>query len=220
LATDEWVKQATRYCRSWEVRYIYNKLEHPIETLALVDELCVIANETTPKCGFDLRLNDSVEDLLWLALHLGIEAKYFFVDRLQLSNPESSLQKHGVPERVATRQVQRANFTRQLTELRLDNDYCSSGLWSKDGKMLGYDQLDLPFPLIQRIATWQRDFDDTVMPPKTGDEEWWDSHSREEIEIAKMLQSTLGQSVSVKLYRSDLWLAADEVARADENNAF
>jgi hypothetical protein len=32
LATDEWVKQATRYCRSWEVRYVYDrKLENPIE---------------------------------------------------------------------------------------------------------------------------------------------------------------------------------------------
>jgi hypothetical protein len=35
--------------------------------------------------------------------------------------------------------------------------------------MLGYDWLDVPFPLVQRIAAWQRDFDDMATPPEKAD---------------------------------------------------
>lgn len=156
LATEEWIKHATRYCRSWEAHYVYDGNIRLIETLALIDELCVIADEKTPGSGFDLKLPKGVEDLLWLALDIGIKAKYFHVDRMRLGNPEDCLIKCGVPERVATRLENRGDFTRQLTELRLYNDYSSSGLWYKNGKMLGYDLLDLPFPLIRRIAARQK----------------------------------------------------------------
>lgn len=112
LATDAWVKQATRYCRDWTVRYVYDgKLDDPIDILAGVDSLHVIANEPTPKSGFDLKLSEPVEDLLWLAFGLGVEAKYYHVERTQLMNPDTYLQKRGAPERVAARQAQRAAFT-------------------------------------------------------------------------------------------------------------
>lgn len=202
LATDEWIGQVTRYCRSWEARYVYDQgLRDPIEVLALIDELCVIGDEKPPRVGFDLKLPDAAEDLLWLAIDLGIDAAYFSVDRLRLSNPETLLERRGVPERVAARQAQRAVFTRQLTELHLDNDYCSSGLWDKDGKMLGYDLLDLPFPLVKRIAAWQRDFNDTMNPPHEVDKVWQERHAREKIEIAKALQNALGPGIAV--YREE-----------------
>lgn len=211
LVADEWVKPATRYCRDWEIRYVYGgNLDDPIEILALVDELCVIANEQTPSRGCDLKLENSVEELLWLALDLGIKAQYRMVDGMSLWNPEVCLKQRGVPQRVALRQAQRAAFTRQLAELRIENEYGSSGLWDTDGKMLGYDRLDLPFPLVKRIAAWQRDFDDTVTPPDNGDDAWWDRHGKEKIEIAKALQAAVGSGITVSVRSGDRWLAVSE----------
>ena len=215
LATDAWVAEATRYCRDWIVRYLRDEtLDEPLDILALADELCVIANETRPGPGFDLKLSDSAEELLWLAIELGVEARYCYLDRTQLWKPELGLKDCGVAERVAARKAQCAAFTRQLKEIRLDNEFGSSGLWDEDGRMLGYDQLDLPFPLVRRIAAWQRDFDDTVTPPDEGSDEWWDRHEEEQIEIAKALQVALGPEVAVKLYRREGWLTIDQIARA------
>jgi len=206
LVPDEWVKPATRYCRDWEIRYMYGgNLDDPIETLALVDKLYVIANEKTPSRGCDLKLENSVEELLWLALDLGIKVQYYRVDGMSLWNPEVSLKQRGVPQRVALRQAQRAAFTRQLTELRIENEYGSSGLWDKDGKMLSYDQMDLPFSLVKRIAAWQRDFDDTVTPPDKSNEAWWKRHIDEEMEIARALQAALGSGVTVYIRGENGW---------------
>ena len=169
LATDAWVKHAARYCRSWTVRYMYDgKRDESIDMLALVDAMYIIANEPCSQYGDDLKLSDQAEDLLWLALSLGVEAGYFCTNYAQLANPELALQKRGVPERVAARQAQRAAFTRQLTEIRLENDFGSSGLWDARGRCLDYDLLDLPFPLVKRIAAWQQDYDATMNPPNMG----------------------------------------------------
>ena len=198
LATDGWVKHATRYCRDWSVRYMQNcKLTGPIEMLAVTDELIVIADEVRPKSGFDLKLTDSVEELLWLAFAVEVEAKYYFVEGTRLSNPDACLIKRGVPERVAVLQKRRAAFMSQLKEIRLENDFCSSGMWNADGKMLPYDLLDLPFPIVRRIAAWQRDYDDTMNPPHMGDDAWWDLHEKEALEIARSLQAALGPTVAV-----------------------
>lgn len=215
LAMDDWVKRATRHCRDRTVRYLYaHTLDKPIEILALADELCVIANEQTLGQSFDLKLSEGAEDLLWLALELGVDAKYFRVDRVQLGNLAASLKARGVPARVAARRSERLVFTRQLKEIRLSNDYCSSGLWNEEGKMLGYDLLDLPFPLVRRIAAWQRDFDDTVMPPAEGSSEWWERHAEDAIEIAQALQVAVGSQVAVKLYHQNRWITVDQVDRA------
>ena len=217
LATGEWLKQATRTCRDWTVRYVYNdKLDEPIDILALVDALCVIANEPTPNMSSDLKLSEGVEDLLWLALELGVDAMYFHVDCMRLSNPETSLEKCGVPARVAARKTQRTAFTRQLQEIRPDNDFGSSGLWDDEGRNLGYDLLDLPFPLVRHIAAWQRDYDDTMNPPDMGDEAWWERHEQEAIDLAKALQTTLGENTVVKLHRKQGWMSVDEAVRVEE----
>lgn len=213
LATDEWIEQATRYCRSREVHDVYDqRLRDPIGVLALVDELCVIAAEKRSRSGFDLMLSDATEELLWLAIDFGVDAAYFFLDGSRLSNPGASLERRGVPERVAAWQMQRAEFTQRLTELRLDNGYGSSGLWDKDGKMLGYDLLDLPFPLLKRIAAWQRDFDDTVNPPEEVDKKWQERHFRETIDIASVLQYALGPGVVVKVYGREGWMSVSVLA--------
>lgn len=216
LATDTWVKHATRYCRRWTVHYVYDgKLDEPLDILASVDELCVIANESRPNSGFDLKLSDPAEDLLWLALDLGVEARYYHVDCGQLANPELSLQKRGVPERVAAQKAQRAAYTRQLNGIRLDNDFGSSGLWDDEGRNLGYDLLDLPFSLVQRIAAWQRYYDDTMNPPGMGDEVWWQRHEKEALDLAKALQTVLGENTVVKLYRKQGWMSVDEVVQTE-----
>ncbi len=220
LATDDWVRQATRYCRGWTARYVYDKtLDCPIEILALTDELCVIADEQTPQSGFDLKLSDPVEDLLWLALDLEVEAAYFHVERTQLLNPDNCLRKRGVPKRVAARQAQRAVFTRDLTEIRLDNDFGSSGLWDAKGRNLGYDLLDLPFPLVRRVAAWQRDYDETMNRPDMGDEAWWEHHGQEARDLARALQATLGKGIAVKLHRRQDWLTIDEIDRSEADRA-
>lgn len=144
------------------------KRDESIDMLALVDAMYIIANEPCSQYGDDLKLSDQAEDLLWLALSLGVEAGYFCTNYAQLANPELALQKRGVPERVAARQAQRAAFTRQLTEIRLENDFGSSGLWDARGRCLDYDLLDLPFPLVKRIAAWQQDYDATMNPPNMG----------------------------------------------------
>jgi hypothetical protein len=216
LATEAWVQHATRYCREWTVRFVYDgKLDDPIDILASVDELCVIANQPTPKSGFDLKLSDPAEDLLWLALDLGVEARYYHVEHTQLMNPDTCLQKRSVPERVAAQKMQRASFTRRLKEIRLDNDFGSSGLWSDDGRNLGYDLLDLPFPLVRRIVAWQREYDNTMNPPDMGDEAWWQRHAKEALDLAKALQTVLGENTVVKLYREQGWKSVDEVLQAE-----
>ncbi len=213
LATDEWVKRATRFCQDWTVRYeIASELNDPIEILSVTDELCVIADEKRPKSGFDLKLSELVEDLLWLALDFEVDAKYYTIEGTQLSNPQDCLRKCGVPERVAARKTRRAAFTRQLKEIRLENDFVSSGLWGANGKMLPYDLLNLPFPIVRRIAAWQRNYDDTMNPPYMGDDAWWDRHEQEALNIAVSLQDALGSDITVKLYQAEGWQPVEQIA--------
>ena len=220
LANDDWIKHATRYCRGWTARYVYEgKQDEPLDTLVSVDQLCVIANDPTPKFSLDLKLSDPVEDLLWMALDYGVDVRYFDLERVQLTHPVTCLKKRGVPERVAAKKAKRAAFNRQLQEIRLDNDFGSSGLWDERGRMLGYDLLDLPFPLVQRIAAWQRDYDDTINPPSMGDEAWWTHHRQEAIDLGKALQTALGENTLVKLYRNQSWMSIDQLIQdeADES---
>ena len=212
LVTDAWAKHAMRHCRSWSARWVVDgKLHAPLEILASVDELCVIANEPTLKSGHDLKLSDTAEFLLWLALDLGIKAKYYRVDHTKLMNPDFCLQARGAPERVAELQAQRAAFTRTLKEIRVDNDFCSSGLWDENGHMLGYDLLDLPFTLVQRIVKWQRAYDETLYPSSMDSEARWDRHEQNTMIIAREVQSAVGGGTVVKLFRNNGWMIIDEI---------
>jgi hypothetical protein len=216
LVPDDWVKTWTRHCRDWTIQYLRDGiLKNPIEVLAQIDELYVIADQKCPKRIFDLAIPVSIEDLLWLAMELRLDAKYLFVDGLQLSNPETTLEKRNVPQRVTANRNRREAFARQLREIRLSCDFSSSGLWNDKGQMLAYDLLNLPFPLVRRISAWQRDFDETENPPATGDDAWWESHEQEEISIATAIQLALGANPVVKLYRKDGWLSVDEINRSE-----
>jgi len=101
LATEMWTEQTVHTCRSWRVLPLHDDtLNDPFALLALADALYVIADEKTSGTSFDLQLSEGAENLLWLALDSGMEAKYFSVDGRQLGNPETSLEKRGVPDRV------------------------------------------------------------------------------------------------------------------------
>jgi hypothetical protein len=75
LLTDEWIRQATRYCRSHQVQYLKDDQVDPIETLAQLDELYTIANKKSGAVPH-MEVSESVEDLLREALRLKIEANY------------------------------------------------------------------------------------------------------------------------------------------------
>lgn len=104
LATEEWVTQTTQYCRSWCIHYLTEEtgLERPFHVLAEVDEMHVIANECSPGQPFELKLSEDAEDLLWLALELGIDAHYRDVFGRVLCNPQTLLKQSGAPARCRT----------------------------------------------------------------------------------------------------------------------
>ncbi len=206
LVPDDWVTMSTRNCSDWTVRYLQDgQLNDPIEVLARIDELCVIADEKSTGQGFNLNIPSSIEDLLWLALSYQFPTTFFYINGSSLFNPESRLQACKVPERVAKQNKLRENETLQLTELRIMADFGSSGLWNDEGRMISYDLIFLPFQLVRRLSAWQRDYDDTFNPPEPGDETWWDNHKREKNEIAKALQATLGSNTHVKVYLDEQW---------------
>jgi hypothetical protein len=172
----------------------------PITFLAHIDELFIVADDDRESQGFDLKLSDSIEELLWMALELKIPAHYFDNGITSLGNPEVCLEKRGVPARVSSKRQYREEFTRSLKVIKVNCDWGSSGLWTQDGKNISYDLLALPLPLIRRIMAWHADYDgilDEVVANTGPNEQWWANHEKEEIEIAKELQKELGPSVSV-----------------------
>ena len=204
LAPDDWVTMSTRNCSDWTVRYLQDgQLNDPIEILARIDELCVIADEKSTGQGSNLHISPSIEDLLWLALSYQLPTTFFYIDGSQLSNPEDCLKACKVPERVAKQDRLRESLTHQLPEIRVWPEFGSSGLWDNKGRMISYDLIFLPFQLVRCLSAWQRDYDDTFNPPEPNDETWWDNHEREKNEIAKALQAKLGSNTQVKVYLDD-----------------
>lgn len=197
LADNEWVEKAASNCAGWSVRFMHDHaVDEPIAILAGIDRLNVIADHRDRERGsFDPQLSDSVEDLLWLAIQHGVDARYFFLDRCRLGNPEDGLERRGAAEREAVRQTQRAEYTRRLTAIQVECDYGSTGLWDECGRNLSYDALDLPFDLIRRIAAWQADFDEIETPPSRADESWRHKHESERLVIIESLRAVLGSDI-------------------------
>jgi len=176
-------------------------ISDPITFLAHIDELFVVADEEIGQ-GFDLKLSDSIEELLWLALEFKIPAHYYPYEITPLGNYEGCLEKRGVPARVSAKRQRREEYTRSLKVIKVDCDWSSSGLWTQNGENISYDLLSLPLPLIRRIIAWHADYDgilDEVMANTGPSEHWWAEHEKEQIEIAKELQEELGPTVSVKV---------------------
>lgn len=194
-----WIDRAAANCHGWSAWHMTSQtIEESISILTQVDRLYVIADEQERSpAAFDLQLSESVEDLLWLAIQHNMDARYCTPDRMGLANPEMSLERRGVPERVTARLAQKSEFTQRLKAIRVYCDYCSSGLWDESGRMLAYDDLDLPVALIRRIAAWQKDFDETEMPPSRSDDAWWQRHEQEQLNIVRALRAALNDRVKV-----------------------
>jgi hypothetical protein len=205
------LKHAMRFCRQ-DVRIHYlqgREIERPIEFLARIDKLFIIADTITPNPVFDLKLSGSIEELLWKALELNVPTEYYHIDGSHLFNPEVCLKKLGVPARVAAQDKERETYTAKLTILRLDCDWSSSGLWNELGQMIPYDNIDLPLPLIRRIIDWHEEFDATLNADFS--DEWDEKHEREKCEIARELQRTLGAGVVVQVMTDLGWTAIGEL---------
>ncbi len=199
LVTDAWIRQTTRHCAGWSVHYMHDGQRRLIEILSSIDELCVIASQAHSAGNPNLMIPEAAQDLLWLAPELGVDTKYFGVDGGLLSNPRMCLERSGAPGRIAADKDTRKRFTGQLTKLLLGNDYGGSGLWTADGRAVGYDLIDIPFGLVRQIAAWQRDYDDTVMRPDRSDEAKWQNHDQMTQDIAFALREALGLRVKVVL---------------------
>ena len=201
LASEDWLKQAAIGCRGWAADFVRDRsVEEPIALLAEIDKLYVINDGPVLQHRADLKLSESVEDLLWLAAEYGIDHEVFSAEGVRRSEPGPLLRQRGVPERVAAQRAQRAESMRKLTEVHVMCDFYSSGLWDARGRSLGYDLLDLPFPLVRRLARWQSDYDETFNPPDPpGDDAWWSRHRQEGLKIAKDLQAFLGPHTKVSI---------------------
>lgn len=202
---DTWVEEAARLAQGWGAWY---GISRPIALLADIDELHVIENRPRPIQGGDLCVAPEVEELMWRAYEEGVPLHFHGIDGRGLGNPETCLEGRGVPARVAAQEAARWVYLHALKVIRVDSEYGSSGLWSVDGKNLPYDFIYLPYPLVRRLAAWQRDHDDTLIPilPETADNAWWDAHIREEQEIAAEVQEFVGSGIEVQIFDEGNWI--------------
>ena len=207
LAPDDWIKKATRHCPDWVHHYLRDDLiEEPITLLARLDELYVISNDSRPSSGPNLSASPSIDELLWYAHLFNVPTQLLYSNGTSLWKPEDRLKTGNVPERVAEHARRREAFTRELTDIRLENEYVSSGLWAGMGDGgIEYDDLAIPFSLVRRIAAWQDAFEDNNVPPATADDDWWDRHEQEAAEIAQALHEALGSGTRIRFYRNQDW---------------
>lgn len=92
------------------------------------------------------------------------------------------------------------------SELRIDCDYGSSGLWSNQGENFPRNLLEFSPELSNRIAAWQKDFDDTLIFNNfEAGESWWDAHFVERNSIALELQQVFGEPINVVVWDGHSW---------------
>ncbi len=224
LATPSWMRRAARHCRSWQCWPMQDGwLQRPIALLAAADEVLVIADDD--RSGIHLNLSDAAQDLLWLAIEMGANHHYHFIDGWGLGNPKQTLRKHGAPQRMALRQAERAALTQQLTEIRLRIGFGAgpgkSGLCDRQGRDLAYDQIDLPLALLRRIAAWQRDCVAAGQPSCPSRDLMQRALEQEQIEIARALRHARDWKVLFKPPGRQDWLDIDQVdgpGNGDGNN--
>jgi len=189
LATKNWMQEATIYNRVISISHVFDR---PIAFLAGVYQVHVVSDDERPNQGFNLMIGPELEILMWRAHQLGVKMFSDSPSASILANPETCLEASGVPERVAAIDARRRAFTEQISRLHVEADYGSSGLWSNGN--VCYDLIDLPFPLIRRIADWQCNYDDTLISllPETAGDEWWEEHFKEKESIVRAIKDVVG----------------------------
>ena len=196
LITEDWRKEVTIHGYDYGVWHDFDK---PITFLAEIDEIYVVSDEDRPSRGFDLKVGPELEVLMWRAHQWGVPLFSDEPAAWRLGNPETCLERTGVPERVADIDTQRQKFTQELQCLVVNSDYGSSGLWDDNGRNIPYDLIDLPFALIKRLSAWQENYNNTLIPllPGTADDEWWDKHLAEKKDIVVAIQDVLGDKINL-----------------------
>jgi hypothetical protein len=208
----------TDYLRAYRLRN--GMIEKPIDFLARIDKLYVVADDKTRKgIPWDLNLSNSIEELMWKAIATQIPTYFFHIDGFggEVGETiEKFLEKNDVPERVAAQDIVRKEYTSKLPVICVDCDWSSSGLWTEDGKMIPYDYIDLPLPLMRRIIDWHEEFDATLDEVISGtgpSDEWDEKHEREKREIALELQKTLGNDIIVQVCTEEGWTPITQLKR-------
>jgi hypothetical protein len=180
-----------------------------MDFLARIDELSVVADDKTRKgVAWDLNISNAIEELMWKAIESRIPTQFYGIDGFCNGSLGTCLKERSVPVRVAAQDKERKELTAKLAVVRLDCDWGSSGLWDECGRMIPYDYIDLPLPLIRRIIDWHEEFDATLdeVTSHTGpSEEWDEKHEREERKLALDLQNTLGPNTEVKVMTEQGW---------------
>jgi hypothetical protein len=211
LATKDWIGLATRYCRSSEVRNLDSwLLNSPVDTLTSADEWNFIVRKITRNENSGIESSEKIDDLMWLALSSGIETASYDTKGCQVSDLKTILKDRGAAERAAVAKARRAAFTHGLKEICLVNGFDGTGLLDENGNWINYDELNLPFPLIRRIALWQKDYEDMLTSPDISDCHWWHGHIHEESKIGEELEEVLKSKVAVKQCR---WKKPLEISR-------
>ena len=101
----------------------------------------------------------------------------------------------------------------QLSELRIDCDHGSTGLWNNQGQNLSYEYVGLPFYLELRIRYLQAEFNEKSSPYSrhNNDASFWDWVSNQEIEIARDIQLLASDATRVVVWRDNRWVRVGDL---------
>lgn len=101
----------------------------------------------------------------------------------------------------------------ETSELRVDCEFGSTGLWNGAGHNLSYEQVGLPIDLEQRVRHLQAEFDEKAAPysPLKDDDDFWDWVNIQEMAIARDIQQLAGDATRVVLWRGNRWVWINEL---------
>ena len=202
LLTQDWCAMAMANCRRRRYQNLVGAhADLPLDFLARIDELYVVAENAGTYPGQRLTTAETIEDLLWLSLEFQLPTQFLGYQHCARTLNTCYFSGHLAPSRMRLAREKRKAFTQSLTEIRMAGEYAANGLWGP-GAHLGFDRLDLPHPLMRRIMAWQQDWEDI---PEDDNELRWEANQREETAIARELQRVLGPGTKVMVSREETW---------------
>lgn len=204
-ATDAWCRTVAANYRNWNrVEPDDRALDWPRPLMLFADEIHVFSGMPEPTDAVQRKLAQQLEDLLYDAHRLGIPSYYYHADGTPIEDLQQRLQQREPPRHLANK----ISLTRDLVELRLDADGEGiTGVWSSFEGFLHYDNIDLPLPILRRLALWEQ----ALLYAEDIDE--WNRLEQEAINLAPILQEALGGKVPIKIWYDDRWCTVEEIRR-------
>jgi len=200
LLSNKWIrKNAAMYCHGF---IVWNSCDRPVHLLARYDELYIITDDDRIDNDQEIKLGKENEILVWLAHRYGFPLHLDSPSGVEVNNPVKRLEQIEIPALLRRAENRRREFLSNLKCLRVAAEYGSTGIWDGQLRNIPYELIDIPFPLIRRIAAWQKNYDDTLIPllPETADDEWWENHEIEELNIARAIQDAMGDRLDVQIW--------------------